>query len=308
MTSWQFKALKTFFRLKHWFETGTPSLEKRRRSYENMTSQFVLDPEVRITPAALNGVPVEWVMPPDSPAGRVVLFFHGGAYCLCSVKTHRALAVHLAMAARSPVANVAYRLAPEHPFPAAVKDAVSAYQALLDMDVAPENIIVAGDSAGGGLALALLLSVRDAELPLPAAAVCISPWTDLTLSGASMTVNARKDVMLDDDSLTESARFYLDGTDPRTPLASPLFADFHHMPPLLIQVGSDEIILSDAEGVAEKARAAGVDVTLDIWQGMQHEWQFAAQFVPEGQAAIARIGAFMQAHFADPENHPHKRT
>jgi monoterpene epsilon-lactone hydrolase len=294
MPSWQFGVLKISFRLKRWFEKSTPSVEKRRQSYENLTAKFTMDPEVRYTPAAVNAVPVEWVEPPGVSADSVTLFFHGGAYCLCSVSTHRSLAAHLARAAGTRVCNVEYRLAPEHPFPAAVEDAINAYNGLLDMGIAPEHIIVAGDSAGGGLVLALLFSLRDAGVPLPAAGVCISPWTDLSLSGVSYTANARKDVMLDCQTLEESARIYLDGTDSKLPLASPLFGDFHNLPPLLIQVGSDELILSDAEGVAVKARQAGVDATLEVWPGMQHEWHFAADFVPEGQAAIDCIGKFIQ--------------
>jgi monoterpene epsilon-lactone hydrolase len=298
MPSWQFAVLKSFFRLKRWFEKGTPSVEKRRQSYENLTAKFKMGPAVKCTSAVVNAVPVEWVEPLDATADRAILFFHGGAYCLCSVSTHRSLAAHLAQAAGTRVCNVEYRLAPEHSFPAAVEDAVSAYHGLLNMGIAPGNIIVAGDSAGGGLVLALLFSLRDADAPLPAACVCISPWTDLSLSGASYTANARKDVMLDSQTLEESARIYLDGTDSRHPLTSPLFGDFHNLPPLLIHVGSDELILSDAEGVAEQARQAGVDVALEVWPGMQHEWHFAADFVPEGQAAIDRIGKFIQQKIA----------
>ena len=297
MTSWQFRILKTYFTLKRVFESGTPSVSKRRQAYETLTAKFKIDPAVQCMPAAINGVPAEWVNPPDVPTDRVILFLHGGAYCLCSINTHRSLAAQIAKAARTRILNVDYRLAPEHPYPAAVEDAVCAYQGLLDMGIAPGNIAVAGDSAGGGLALTLLLSLRDAGTPLPAAEVCISPWTDLSLSGESMTANAKKDVMLDYQTLEESARIYLEGAEARAPLVSPLFADLHDLPPLLIQVGADEILLSDAKGVAEKAREAGVDVTLDVWESMQHEWQFAADFVPEGQKAVDHIGEFIQRHF-----------
>ena len=295
-TSWQFKVLISYFWLKRWFETGTPSLDKRRQVYETLTAKFKIDPAVHCVPVTVNGVPAEWVNPPDTLPDGAILFLHGGAYCLCSVNTHRSLAAHIAKTSSAPVLSVDYRLAPEHQFPAAVEDAASAYHALLDLGLVPGNIVVAGDSAGGGLALALLLRLRDAGTPLPAAAVCISPWTDLTLRGESMTTNAKRDVMLDYQTLEESARFYLNGTDPQTPQASPLYADLRDLPPLLIQVGGDEILLSDAIGIAEKARDAGVDVTLDVWESMQHEWQFAADFVPEGQLAIERIGEFIKLH------------
>jgi acetyl esterase/lipase len=294
MASWQFGVMKLLFRLKRLLQPGTPNVVQRRQEYERLTSRFKLNPQVTFTPGTINGVAALWVDPSEALSDRVILFFHGGAYCLCSVNTHRAMTAAIAEAVSIRVLSLDYRLAPEHPFPAAVEDAVSAYYGLLDMGIAPEHIIVAGDSAGGGLTLTLLLSLRDAGAPLPAAAVCISPWTDLSLSGESFTVNAKKDVMLDTRTLVESAQMYLGSTDPQHPLASPLFGDFHNLPPLLIQVGSDEIILSDAEGVAEKAQQAGVDVTLEVWPGMQHEWHFASDFVPEGQAAIACIGAFIQ--------------
>jgi acetyl esterase/lipase len=302
MPSWQFRLFKIYFTLKRWFENGTPSVEKRRKTYETLTAKFKIDPAVQHKKVMVNGVPAEWMIPPDAPADRAVLFLHGGAYCLCSVNTHRSLATEIAKAARMRVLSIDYRLAPENPFPAALEDSVNAYHALLYMGTSPGKIAVAGDSAGGGLALALLISLRDAGAPLPAAAVCISPWTDLSLSGESMTANARKDVILDYETLEESARIYLDAADARTPLASPLFADFYDLPPLLIQVGSDEIILSDAVGVAENARAAGVDVTLDVWDSMQHEWQFAAEFIPEGRQAVTRIGEFLQQHITSMEH------
>lgn len=296
--SWQFKALMLYFRLKRWFQIGTPDIYKRRQDYEDLTAKFKTDSQTRYTSANIGDMAVEWLDPPDASNDKIILFLHGGAYCLCSINTHRSVTAKIAGAAGARALLIDYRLAPEHPFPAAVEDAVAAYHAILDMGIAPRNIVVAGDSAGGGLALALLLSLRDAGTPLPAAAVCISPWTDLSLSGESMTTNARKDVMLDYKTLEESTRFYLDGGDPHEPLVSPLFADYHDLPPLLIQVGTDEIILDDGTRVAEKARAAGVDVTLEVWESMQHEWQFAADFVPEGQEAIARIGEFMQQHFS----------
>lgn len=296
MTSWQFQLLRLYFRLKRWFEPhpSTQDVQKRRDAYEVLTAKFTTNPLIRCTPDTIHGMAVEWIDPPGAQADRVILYLHGGAYCLCSINTHRSMTGHIAGAARARALLIDYRLAPEHPFPAALEDAVSAYHALLDMGMAPESIVIAGDSAGGGLALALLVSLRDAGEPLPAAAVCISPWTVLSLSGKSMTTNAKADVVLDYKTLKQSAEYYLNGADARTPLASPLFADLHDLPPLLIQAGTDEIILSDAMRVAEKARAAGVDVTLDVWARMQHEWQFA----PEGRQAVERIGAFMQRYFS----------
>ncbi len=234
MTSWQFQLLKLYFRLKRWFEPhpSTQDVQKRRDAYESLTAKFVTNPLIRCTPDRINGMAVEWLDPPDVQSDRFILYLHGGAYCLCSINTHRSMTGHIAAAAGARALLIDYRLAPEHPFPAALEDAVSAYHALLDRGVAPENIVIAGDSAGGGLALAALVSLRDADVPLPAAAVCISPWTDLSLSGASMTVNARKDVMLDYKTLKQSAEYYLNGADARTPLVSPLFADLLRTCPL----------------------------------------------------------------------------
>jgi len=299
MVSWQFRFLRLYFRLKCWVESkqSTQEIQKRRDAYEVLTAKFKINPSIQFTPVTIKDMAAEWIDPSDAQTDRIILFLHGGAYCLCSINTHRSMAAHIAEAARARALLIDYRLAPEHPFPAALEDAVGAYHALLDMGVAPASIVVAGDSAGGGLALALLISLRDAGAPLPAAAVCISPWTDLSLSGESMTTNARVDVMLNYQTLKQSAGYYLNGVNANMPLASPLFADLHNLPPLLIQVGTDEIILSDATRVAEKARVAGVDVTLKVWESMQHEWQFAADFVPEGRQAIEHIGVFMQRHF-----------
>jgi acetyl esterase/lipase len=174
-----------------------------------------------------------------------------------------------------------------------VEDVLRAYNWLLDRGILPNQVVVAGDSAGGGLVVALLLHLRDLDLPLPLAGVCLSPWTDLVCQGESWTQNAHKDLLLVPRPLRESAQLYLAGADPRNPLASPLYADLAGIPPLLIQVGSDELILSDATGLADRARAAGVAVTLQVWEGMQHEWHFAAGMIPESRQAIEAIADFI---------------
>jgi phosphinothricin tripeptide acetyl hydrolase len=191
-----------------------------------------------------------------------------------------------------------YRLAPEHPFPAAVDDAVAAYRWLLDRGQTPERMVLAGDSAGGGLTVATLLALRDRGLPLPAAGVCISPWVDLTLSGASYDAKAATDPIVTRDGVTEMARAYLGQTEARTPLASPLFADLSGLPPLLIQVGSEEVLLDDSVALAKRAKTAGVDATLEIWPSMIHVWHWFLPMLDEAQAAIDVIGAFVQARTA----------
>jgi acetyl esterase/lipase len=236
---------------------------------------------------------------PGSQTGRVVLYLHGGAYCLGSLDTYRGLAATVAGAAQARGLLVDYRLAPEHPFPAAVQDAQAAYAWLLDQGIGPQQVALAGDSAGGGLLLALLVSLRDAGRPLPAAGVCLSPWTDLTLSGRSWTTNARRDLLLSAVKLGQMGRLYLGDADPRTPLASPMFADLAELPPLLIQVGGDEALLSDGEEVALRAKAAGVEVELEVWPGMFHVWHLTSQVIPEARQAIERVGTFVQARLAE---------
>jgi acetyl esterase/lipase len=225
-----------------------------------------------------------------------MLYLHGGGYAIGSIVTHRGLAGRLSQAAAARVLLVDYRLAPEHPFPAAVNDATGAYRWLLAQGIDPARLIIAGDSAGGGLTIAALVAVRDAGMPLPAAAVCLSPWVDLEGSGDSVTTKATADPLVQKAGLLQLAAWYLAGANPRTPLAAPLYADLRDLPPLLIQVGTAEILLDDATRLAEKAIAAGVKVTLEPWEDMIHVWQLFAPMLPEGQKAIERIGVFVQQH------------
>jgi monoterpene epsilon-lactone hydrolase len=243
-----------------------------------------------------NNVPAEWIDTPATLSKRIVLYLHGGSYNSGSVNSHRSLAANIANSAQARALIIDYGLAPENPFPAAVDDAVIAYRWLLSNNITPDRIVVVGDSCGGGLALSLLISLREINEPLPAAVVCLSPWTDLTCTGDSWVTNAKKDVLLDPDFERKSAKLYLGDADPQTLLASPLYADLRALPPLLIQVGSDELLLSDATRLAERAKAAGVNVTLEVWKDMQHEWHFAASVLPEGKQAIARIGEFIMNH------------
>jgi acetyl esterase/lipase len=241
------------------------------------------------------GVPAEWITPPEVGNERVVVYVHGGAFYAGTVAGARPVAAAIALAARARVLTFAYRLAPEHPFPAALDDTLAVYEWLLATGVSTEKIVLVGDSAGGTLALALLVKLRDEGKPLPQGAVCLSPATDLTLSGDTWTRNARQDLLIDADKIRAAVDLYLQGADPRAPLASPLYADLQALPPLLILVGSDECLLSDATRFAAKARAAGVSVSLEIWERMQHGWHITAPFLPEGRRALARIGEFIQA-------------
>jgi monoterpene epsilon-lactone hydrolase len=225
-----------------------------------------------------------------------VLFVHGGGYVTGSPSLYRHVTWRLAAAARAQLLALDYRLAPEHPFPAAIEDTVAAYRWLLGQGAEPRGVAVMGDSAGGGLALAMLLKARDENLPLPAAAVALSPWVDLALTGASLKRNAAADPMLNAQDAPKLVQQYLAGADPRTPYASALYGDPTGLPPVLIQVGSDEILLDDAVRMAEKLRAAGRPVELEIFPRMPHAWHVFAPFLPEARRAIEHIGAFLQRH------------
>jgi acetyl esterase/lipase len=240
-------------------------------------------------------VPAEWVVAADVPAGRVLLYLHGGAYQIGSPATLRHMIALISATAQARVLSVDYRLAPEHPFPAAVEDALTAYRFLLSGGADPDRIAIAGDSAGGGLALATLVALRDAGDRLPAAAVAISPWTDLALTGESLRTRADADVMIKPAGMPETAAMYLAGADPRHPYASPLYADLRGLPPILIHVGDAEVILDDSTRFAAKARAAEVDITLEVWPEMPHVWHAFAGLLPESDRAIERIGSWLKA-------------
>jgi monoterpene epsilon-lactone hydrolase len=240
------------------------------------------------------GVPAERVTPPALAGDRHLLFLHGGGFVGGSPRLYRNLTWRLAAAAGASLLCLDYRLAPEHPFPAALDDAVAGYRFLLETGADPRRIAPIGDSAGGGLVFALLLRARDEGLPLPGMAVALSPWTDLALTGDSLRRNAATDPMIDADRVPPLVDYYLAGADPRTPYASPLYGDLAGLPPSLIQVGSDEALRDDAVRIAERLRAAGGRVVLEIWPRMPHVWHAFAPFVPESRRAIARIGAFLR--------------
>lgn len=243
------------------------------------------------------GVPGEWVRHRHESDSPVLLYLHGGGYTLGSPKTHRALTSHLAAAARCQVLVPDYRLAPEHPYPAALQDALSAYRFLLER-YAPERIAIGGDSAGGNLALCAALAIRDAALPMPRALVLLSPWTDMSLSGETIDALDAIDPLLGRSWLLRARDAYrgeLPVTDPRV---SPLFASLERLPPMLVQVGSDEILLSDATRLAEKARNSGIDARLEVEAGLWHDYQLHAGVLRAADAAIGRIAHFLRARWA----------
>jgi monoterpene epsilon-lactone hydrolase len=239
------------------------------------------------------GVPGEVITTPASRPDRHVLFLHGGGYVTGSPALYRHFTWRIATAARARVLALDYRLAPEHPFPAALDDSVAAYLWLVGGIGDPRRTAVMGDSAGGGLALALLSRLRDDGLDLPAAAIALSPWTDLALAGASLSLNARSDPMLNAADARLFADCYLAGADPRHPYASPLYGNPAGLPPTLIHVGSDEILRDDAVRMAAALREAGCRVEIEVWRRMPHVWHLFAPVLPEAKQAIANIGAFV---------------
>jgi epsilon-lactone hydrolase len=274
------------------------TVAERRAQYERAEKAFPTPPEVKVEGVSAPVAPAEWLRPPGAVAGRVVLYLHGGGYVIGSPRSHRHLAAAIAAAGQVGALLLDYRLAPEHPYPAAVDDATAAYRWLLDQGIAPGHVVVGGDSAGGGLTVATLLALRDAGLPLPAGGVCISPWVDLTFSGASHRTRAAADPIVTRPGIDEMACAYLGSTAPQTPLASPLFADLRGLPPLLIHVGSDEVLLDDAVQLADRAKAAGVDATLEVWDRMIHVWHWFLPMLDEAQSAVDGIGRFIHARAA----------
>ena len=273
----------------------TLTTAERRAQYERAEKAFPTPPEVKVERVSAPAAPAEWLRPPNAVAGRVVLYLHGGGYVIGSPRSHRHLAAAIATAGAANALLLDYRLAPEHPFPAAVDDALAAYRWLLDQGIAPGHVVIGGDSAGGGLTVATLLALRDAALPLPAAGVCISPWVDLTCSGGSYHTKAEADPIVTRASVGEMATAYLGATDPRAPLASPLFADLRGLPPLLIHVGSDEVLLDDAVQLAARAQQAKVEATLEVWDRMIHVWHWFLPMLDEAQSAVDSIGRFIRA-------------
>lgn len=267
-------------------------LERYRIMLEREGRFFKAPREVDVRPVMAGDVPAEWLIPPDATPRSVILYLHGGAWTLGWTNIHRRMVAYLCRAAACRVLAVDYRLAPEHPFPAALEDCLGAYRWLLKGGSRPGDLIIVGDSAGGNLTLATLMSLRDAGEPLPDAAVCISPATDLAGTGESFWT--KHDPLQTPEFVLAMARHYASGQDLRSPLLSPQYGDLRGLPPLLIHAGGDEMFLSDATRLADKARAAGVDVRLVVWPRMWHVWHLLAPSLPEARQAIDAIGAFVR--------------
>lgn len=273
------------------------TVEERRVEMDLLAGASPLAEGTVVEPVDVNGVPGEWLRPPGSTEDGALLYLHGGGYVVGSVVSHRPLASKLAAATGVPALIIDYRMGPEDPFPAAVDDAVTAFHWLVARGLAPSRIAVAGDSAGGGLTLALLLALRGAGGPLPGAAACISPWTDLTMSSPSMDANTGGDPMLDRERLQWYADRYLpEGIDPREPLVSPRFADLAGLPPLVVHAADDEVLLDDARFVAEAVEAGGGTVEYRTWPGAFHVFHATAGMTPEADEAVTAMASFLKAH------------
>ena len=275
------------------------TLEEMRAGME--AGSFPATEAATVTSVDANGVPGEWVTVPESDGNRRMLYVHGGGYVMGSPVTHRRLCEGIARAGGCAVLNLDYRMAPEHVFPAAVDDAMAGLQFMQengpDGPGAADSVFVGGDSAGGGLMLATLLAARERGVEMPDGGVGISVWSDLAITGESIQTRSGVDPLITDDSMvTNMAAMYLGEADAKTPLASPLYADYAGLPPLILQVGDHEVLLSDTTRVAERARAAGVEVTEEVWDEMFHVWHAFAPMLPEGQQAIDRIGEFINQH------------
>lgn len=271
------------------------TLEARRQRLDALGAQYPVPADVRVTPVDAHGVAAEWTATPEADPDRVILFLHGGGYIFGSIASHRHMVAQAGREAGARTLALGYRLAPEHPFPAALEDALAGYRFLLGQGLAPDRIALAGESAGGGLAVAALVSLREAGDPLPACAWLSSPWVDLALTGESIRSKAAVDPLLSEPYLAELAKAYLDGADPRNPLASPLHADLTGLPPLLVQVGSAEILLDDAVRLARAAGLADLRTNLQVWPDMIHAWHLFYQQVAAGRRALAEVGAFVRA-------------
>lgn len=279
--------------------TQAKSPQEMRAAMAAAFSAFPSAGEVKCEPVNANGVKAEWVTANNAAPDRVILYLHGGGYVMGSIDTHRELVARLSKAAQARGLALDYRLAPENPFPAAVDDSITAYRWLLAQGYKPERIVVAGDSAGGGLAVATLLALRDIGAPAPAAGVCISPWVDFEAEGESMTSRAAQDPLVSREAILNLARMYMgEKGSLREPLAAPINAYLNDLPPLFIQVGNAETLLDDSTRLADSAKGAGVDVTLQIWDEMPHVWHLAAPVLPEGQEAIDKIGEFVRQRTA----------
>jgi epsilon-lactone hydrolase len=271
---------------------------QRRHDIDARGLQYGVASDVTVELVMVGGVRAEWTSTPKDTSDAAILYLHGGGYVIGSLDSHRHLVAEAGRAAGCWALALDYRLAPEHPFPAPVEDTIASYRYLLARGIKPGRVAIAGDSAGGGLVVAAMVAIRDAGLPQPGCGWCISPWVDMEMTGETMTSKSAADPMVQREGVAEMARLYLNGADPRSPLAAPLYADLAGLAPLLIQVGAAETLLDDAIRLAKVAGAADVQVDLQIWPEMVHVWPLFHPELKAGMRAIESAGAFVRAHTA----------
>jgi epsilon-lactone hydrolase len=272
----------------------SPDYQQRRRDTDERGLANGLAADVRVEKVSAGGVPAEWTSTPGAARDTAILYMHGGGYVIGSLDSHRHMVAELRRAANCVALALDYRLAPEHPFPAPVEDAVAGYRFLLAQGFKPSRIALAGDSAGGGLVVAAMVAIREAGLAQPGCGWCLSPWIDMEMLGDTMESKAAIDPIVQKAGILDMARLYLAGADPRSPLAAPLYADLTGLPPLLIQVGAAETLLDDAVRLAQRAGAADVRVDLQIWPEMIHIWPIYYPELQAGKRALDEAGAFIQ--------------
>lgn len=300
MPSWQIALSARLTRLiKPRTVSHASSLEDLRRQYDYMSERYgALPRDAVVERAQLGQVKGEWIRVEETQPQRLLLYLHGGGYIAGSPETHRPLVARLCKASSAAALSLAYRLSPEFPFPAALRDVMDAYRLLVGKGFPPKSIVLAGDGSGGGLAFSALLAIRNANLPMPAACLAMSPWVDLSLSGWSVLENARNDPVLSWELLFVSARHYLQGANPCDVYASPVFANFHDFPPIMVHTGSRELLRNDSSRLGELAAAANVKVSVEVYDGMHHVFQ-GYPHAPEAKVSLSRLGQFVRAHTPD---------
>lgn len=296
MASWHSKYIQRLLQMT-WDREVTPGLSpgKLRARHTKLIQNFVRPASgVEITPIHAGSVDAEWIEPMGAQFHRVIIYLHGGGYVAGDLSAYRNLVARLATAANARALLIDYRLAPEHVFPAALEDTLAVYKGLLLQGFDPSGIILAGDGSGGGMAIAAAMALRDNKAPMPGAIIALSPWTDLALSGRTLIKNADKDKLLSIELLAYCAQHYLKGALPTSPLASPLYGNLAGLPPMLIHAGANEILRDDSTRIADKGHRAGVDVSVEVFDGMPHVFQLFEK-IPEAEASLSRIGNFIKS-------------
>jgi epsilon-lactone hydrolase len=283
---------------RQYFKRITPDSDvaELRKSWDELSSKLKVASGVRLREAVVDPLACEWLVPDKCDDAPAILYLHGGIYMLGSANTHRRMVSFIARESGMRALIPNYRLAPENPFPAAIEDATFIYRKMLEQGIAPDRIAIGGDSAGGGLTMATLLALKTAGDPLPAAAFLMSPWLDLAAEGETLVTRATKDPWFDPDNMPEMVRRYCGDRDPKDPLISPLYGDLQGLPPVLIQVGDHEILLSDSTRMTDRLSSAGVPVTLQIWPEMWHVFQYFVGQMPESLRAIKDVAGFLKKH------------